>query len=269
MPELPEVETVRAGLERILLGAVILRAEARRADLRTRIPPLTPLAGRRITAVRRRAKYLILATDGPAVLNHLGRTGLWREEPAPVPPRAHDHIVLQLADGRRAVFNDARRFGVFDLCRPDGGHAALDDLGPEPLEAGFDGAVLATAARRHRRAAIKAVIMDQRVVVGVGNIYASEACFRAGIRPGLAAGRVAAPRLGRLAAEIRAVLAEAIAKGGSTIDDYRHVNGLSGLFQNEFAVYGRAGEPCRRCATPIRSRAIAGRSTFWCQRCQA
>jgi formamidopyrimidine-DNA glycosylase len=265
MPELPEVETVRAGLERLLAGARIRRARALRKDLRTDIPDLAALAGASITAVRRRAKYLLIDTTGPGILNHLGMTGQWREG---AEVRAHDHVELLLADGRRIVFNDARRFGLFELCRPDGGHAALDGLGPEPLGDGFDGAVLRAAARRHRRSALKAMIMDQRVVVGVGNIYASEACFRAGIRPGTAAGRVAGPRLDRLVAEIRGVLAEAIAKGGSTIGDYRQVNGLSGLFQNEFAVYGRAGEDCRVCRSPIRQSVIGGRSSFWCPRCQ-
>ncbi len=265
MPELPEVETVRAGLQQLLGGARIVRALARRPDLRTSIPDLSVLAGTAIGAVRRRAKYLLIDCGPHTILNHLGMTGQWRESNG---RRSHDHVELMLADGRTVAFNDARRFGLFELCRPDGGHAAIDDLGPEPLEAGFDAAVLRAAARRHRRSPIKAMIMDQRVVVGVGNIYASEACFRTGIRPGTAAGRVGGPRLDRLTSEIRKVLAEAIAKGGSTIDDYRHVNGLSGLFQNEFFVYGRAGEACHRCRSLIRSRTIAGRSTFWCPRCQ-
>ncbi len=265
MPELPEVETVRAGLERLLVGSRLRQARALRADLRTPIPDLGGLAGRRITAVRRRAKYLLIDCAGLTILNHLGMTGLWREV---VTPQVHDHVELELADGRLVAFNDARRFGLFELCRADGGHAALDRLGPEPLEPGFDGAVLRAASRRHRRAAIKAVIMDQQVVVGVGNIYASEACFRAGLRPTLVAGRVSGPRLDRLAAEIRDVLTAAIAQGGSTIDNYRQVNGLSGLFQSSFAVYGRAGEACRVCAAVIRQRSVAGRSTFWCPRCQ-
>jgi formamidopyrimidine-DNA glycosylase len=265
MPELPEVETVRAGLERLLAGARIHRARALRKDLRTDIPDLAGLAGVAITAVRRRAKYLLLDTSGPTILNHLGMTGRWREG---AEVRPHDHVELLLADGRRIAFNDARRFGLFELCRADRGHHALDQLGPEPLDAGFTGLVLRAAARRHRRSALKAMIMDQRVVVGVGNIYASEACFRAGLRPGLAAGRIGGARLDRLAAEIRSVLAEAIAKGGSTIDDYRQVNGLSGLFQNQFAVYGRTGEACRVCGSLIRQSVIGGRSSFWCPRCQ-
>ncbi len=265
MPELPEVETVRTGLQQLLGGARIARARALRPDLRTPIPDLSCLVGTIVRTVRRRAKYLLIDCGPYTILNHLGMTGLWRES---LKPRAHDHVEFTLDDGRLVAFNDARRFGLFELCRPDGGHHALDALGPEPLESGFTSEVLRAAARRHRKAAIKALIMDQQVVVGVGNIYASEACFRSGIRPGTAAGRVAGPRLDRLMAEIRSVLTEAIAKGGSTIDDYRHVNGLSGLFQNEFFVYGRAGEPCRRCSHLIRQRTIGGRSTFWCPRCQ-
>lgn len=258
---------MRAGLERLLAGAVIRRARARRADLRTGIPDLRRLDGRRVAGVRRRAKYLLIDTDGPTILNHLGMTGRWHE-PAGGAPGLHDHVILELTDGRTLAFNDARRFGVFEFCRADGGHDALDRLGPEPLSAAFAGDILRAAAARHRRAPIKAVIMDQAVVVGVGNIYAAESLFRAGIAPALAAGRVRGERLDRLAAEIRAVLSEAIAKGGSTIDDYRQVNGLSGLFQNSFAVYGRDGQPCSACGTAIRVRAIGGRSSFWCPRCQ-
>jgi len=265
MPELPEVETVRAGLQALLVGAVIHRARARRRDLRTPIPALTRLAGRRITAVRRRAKYLLIDCDGLTILNHLGMTGRWRTDAT---AQKHDHVELHLADGRRVAFNDSRRFGLFELCRPDGTHPALAELGPEPLEAGFTAAVLRDAARRHRRAPIKALIMDQRVVVGVGNIYASESCFRAGIRPTRPAGRLRGEELDALNGRIREVLAEAIATGGSTIDDYCQVNGLSGLFQTRFNVYDRTGEPCRVCGAAIRQKAVAGRSTFWCPICQ-
>lgn len=269
MPELPEVETVRAGLERLLVGAVIARAEPRRADLREPFPRglRTRLAGRRVLAVRRRAKYLLIDTDGPVLLNHLGMTGVWREAPAD-DLRTHDHLILHLADGRRVVFNDPRRFGLVGLCRADGGHAALDGLGPEPLAEAFTAAHLAAACLRHRRAPIKTVIMDQAVVVGVGNIYAAESLFRSGIRPTLPAGRLHEPRLGRLVAEIRAVLGEAIAAGGSSIDDFRHVNGLSGRFQHDFRVYGRAGQPCRVCGAVLVGKAIGGRASVWCRSCQ-
>jgi formamidopyrimidine-DNA glycosylase len=264
MPELPEVETVRTGLERLLVGAVIARVETRRADLRQPFPRdlARRLAGRTITAVRRRAKYLLIDCAGTVLLNHLGMTGVWRLAAAG-DERSHDHLVLHLGDGRRVVFNDPRRFGLVGLCRADGGHAALDELGPEPLAADFTAGHLAAQLARHRRAPIKAVIMDQRVVVGVGNIYAAESLFRSGIRPTLAAERSA-----RLVAEIRAVLTAAIAAGGSSIDDFRHVNGLSGLFQTTFKVYGRAGQPCRTCGAILRGMAIAGRASVWCPECQ-
>lgn len=269
MPELPEVETVRAGLERLLAGAEVARVRLNRADLREPMPRNlgARLAGRRIVAVRRRAKYLLIATDGPVILNHLGMTGVWRQA-ADGDVRTHDHVELHLADGRRVVFNDPRRFGLLDLCRADGGHAALDDLGPEPLGDGFTADQLAVQLLRHRRAPVKAVIMDQRVVVGVGNIYAAESLFRAGIRPTTPAGRLRPDRIERLVAEIRSVLAEAIAAGGSSIDDFRHVNGLSGLFQNDFRVYGRAGQPCRACSAVLKGRTIAGRASVWCPSCQ-
>jgi formamidopyrimidine-DNA glycosylase len=269
VPELPEVETVRAGLQRLLGRATIARVVLNRRDLRTPFPRdlASALAGRRVRRVRRRAKYLLIDTDGPGLLCHLGMTGVWRLAPE-ADRRTHDHAELHLADGRRVVFNDPRRFGLLDLLREGDRHPALDGLGPEPLGDGFDAAWLAERFATRRRGAVKAVIMDQAVVVGVGNIYAAESLFRSGIRPGLPAGRVSRPRIDRLVAEIRAVLAEAIKAGGSSIDDFRHVNGLSGLFQNDFRVYGRKGEPCRVCGTAIRAAMIGGRSSFWCPTCQ-
>lgn len=269
MPELPEVETVRTGLERLVGGAVIASAIRHRATLRTQLPRdlAARLRGRRILALRRRAKYLLIVTDGPTILSHLGMTGAWRLAPAG-DRGPHDHVELHLQDGRRLVFSDPRRFGLLEFCRQDGGHPALDDLGPEPLAPEFTTAVLAGRLQRHRRAAIKAVIMDQRVVVGVGNIYAAESLFRAGIRPATPAGRLRPERLARLVAEIRRVLAEAIAAGGSSIDDFHHVNGQSGRFQHTFAVYGRAGLPCPICATVLVGRPIGGRASVWCPRCQ-
>lgn len=256
---------MRTGLELALRGATIATARRLRPDLRTPIPALGILAGAMVHGVRRRAKYLLIDCDGAVVLNHLGMTGMWRVDGR---RREHDHVELRLADGRRLAFNDARRFGLLELCRADGGHPALDALGPEPLADAFTGAVLAAAAARHPRCAVKALIMDQRVVAGVGNIYASEACFRAGIRPLRSAGALARNGYDRLAEAIRVILAEAIAAGGSTIGDYRQVNGMSGRFQHRFAVYGRTGQPCQACGTAISTTAIAGRSTFWCRSCQ-
>lgn len=263
MPELPEVETVRRGLAALLIGARIARASALRPDLRRPIPDLSPLSGRTCRALRRRGKYLLIDADGLVLVNHLGMTGTWRLGDA---PQRHDHAMLELADGRCLRFSDPRRFGLLDLCDDPARHPLLAPLGPEPLD---DRAWEALrAACRCRRAPIKAVLMDQRVLAGVGNIYAAEACFRAGIRPQRAAGTLAAATLQRLLAALRAVLEEAIAAGGSTIADYRAVNGLSGRFQHRFAVYGRAGQPCRACGATIRSGPLGGRGTCWCPRCQ-
>jgi len=272
LPELPEVETVRAGLVRLLgSGAVIARVRLTRADLRAPIPPRLParLRGQPITTVRRRAKYLLFDTPAVSLLCHLGMTGTWRLAPVG-DERTHDHCYLHLADGRRLAFRDPRRFGLLDLVEPgaEASHPALAGLGPEPLDA-------AAFTTRHlarrcagRRTAIKPVIMDQAVVVGVGNIYAAEALHRAGIRPTLAAGRVSGLRLAALVDAIRTVLGEAIAAGGSTISDFRQAGGGSGYFQTAFRVYGRAGKPCLACGAILRGRVLGGRATVWCPRCQ-
>jgi formamidopyrimidine-DNA glycosylase len=254
MPELPEVETVRTELDRLLAHQRIIRWERRRADLRTPIPAKLPIGP--VHGVRRRAKYLLLAVGDGTVLNHLGMTGVWAERTTIQP---HDHVRVHLADGRVLVFNDPRRFGLLELCRPDGGHAALDHLGPEPLSPAFTPDRLAG-----RRAPIKTVIMDQRVVVGVGNIYASESLLRAGIRP--MRRRLTAAERERLATCIRSVLTEAIQAGGSSIDDFRHVNGLSGRFQQTLLVYNRT--QCGRCGGRVRQTTIGGRSSWWCPACQ-
>ena len=266
MPELPEVETVRAGLERLLAGACIRRVTPLRADLRLPIGDLSALAGRRVLAVRRRAKYLILDTDGSGLLCHLGMTGSWRLAEAG-DERPHDHCHLDLDDGRRLVFRDPRRFGVLALIPEGTSHPLLADLGIEPLDPGFDGHHLATLGHG-RRTAVKAFIMDQAIVVGVGNIYAQEALFRAGIRPGLAAGRLTRARWQVLCGHIRTILAEAIAAGGSTISDFRQAGGEHGWFQHTFRVYDRGGQPCLACGGILRSGRIGGRGTTWCPRCQ-
>ena len=269
VPELPEVETVRAGLQRLLAGSVIARARAMRKDLRKPMPRdlASQLAGRTVRGVRRRAKYLLIDTDGPGLLCHLGMTGVWRLAPEG-DQKMHDHVVLELKDGRRVVFNDPRRFGLIDLLRHGDRHPALDALGPEPLSTAFDTDVLFSAFQRHRRAPVKAVIMDQAVVVGVGNIYAAESLFRSGIHPLRAAGRITKTRVERLVGVIREVLSEAIAAGGSSIDDFRHVNGLSGRFQHTFRVYGREGQACSMCKSTLKGRVIGGRASVWCPRCQ-
>lgn len=273
MPELPEVETVRSGLT-TLLGSTarIDRVELRRDDLRAPIPSSLPerLRGQPILAVRRRAKYLLWDTPAATLLCHLGMTGTWRLA-ATGDERDHDHCVIHLTDGRRLVFRDPRRFGLLDVIEPghDASHPRLRALGPEPLDATtFTGAALHVATRG-RRSALKAMIMDQAVVVGVGNIYAAEALFRAGLRPTLAAGRLTRSGAERLVEAIRTVLTAAIAAGGSTISDFRQAGGDGGYFQHDFRVYGRAGSPCVVCAAVLRHAVVAGRSTVWCPRCQA
>ncbi len=272
MPELPEVETVRAGLERLLgRNAVIRSIVLQRADLRAPIPPGLParLRGAPITAVRRRAKYLLFDTPRGSLLSHLGMTGTWREAP-PGDERVHDHCYLHLADGRRLAFRDPRRFGLLDLVEPGGeaSHPRLVDLGPEPLdEAGFTVDYL-LALCRGRKQAIKPLIMDQQVVVGVGNIYAQEALFRAGVRPTRPAGTVKRDSMAVLVGHIRTVLREAITAGGSTISDFRQAGGDGGYFQHNFQVYDRAGQACVVCRTPLHGAVVGGRGTTWCRKCQ-
>ena len=268
MPELPEVETVRRGLEPLLVGAVITRVVLMRRDLRTTIPRdfASRLAGQRVSAIRRRAKYLLIDTPAATALCHLGMTGTWRLAP-PGDERPHDHCYIELEGGRRLAFRDPRRFGQLDLVGPGDRHPSLDHLGPEPLGDGFTATYLRERLRG-RTQAVKALIMDQAIVVGVGNIYAQEACFRAALRPAVPAGGVPLARLALLVGEIRAVLTAAIAAGGSTISDFRQAGGDSGYFQHDFKVYDRAGQPCVVCTTSLRGKVIAGRSTVWCPTCQ-
>ncbi len=264
MPELPEVEIVRSGLERLLSGAAVAGIDLHRRDVRRPMPASLRTLSGPVRAVRRRAKYLCIDLDGGGILCHLGMTGSWR---VAVDVRPHDHATVRLADGRRLVYNDPRRFGVLDRLRPDGGHPDLDGLGHEPLSDDFTGAALA-ACFADRRGPVKPALMDQGLVVGVGNIYAAESLFRAGIDPRTPAGSLRRPRLDRLAHCVREVLAEAIAAGGSSISDFRHAGGEEGWFQHAFRVYGRGGEPCLTCGTVLRGMALGGRATVWCPRCQ-
>ena len=270
MPELPEVETTRRGIEPWLVGRQIDRLIVRERRLRWRIPAslAARLRGVRIRGVGRRAKYLLVATDAGTLIAHLGMSGSLRVMPAEAPPLAHDHYDLVLDSGRCLRFNDPRRFGCLLFTAGDPArHRLIRHLAPEPLEPGFDGAHLWRSARG-RRVSIKHFVMDSHVVVGVGNIYASEALYRAGIRSGLAAGRVSRARMAALAAAIREVLSEAIGVGGTTLRDYVDPGGMPGYFSRKLFVYEREGKPCRRCRTPIRRFTQGARSTYWCPRCQ-
>ena len=272
MPELPEVETVRAGLEDLLKNHPrITRVELKRKDIRFPIPKELPkrLEGETIVAVHRRAKYLLLETPHAILLSHLGMTGSWRIAP-PGTEDKHDHCYIELSDGRRLAFRDPRRFGLLDLVEPgrEEGHPRLKGLGVEPLDEEKFTADYLFGFSRKRKVPLKAFIMDQRVVVGVGNIYASEALFRAGIKPTRATGRLKAEEAKRLVESIREVLRESIEAGGSSISDYRQASGEEGGFQNRFKVYDRAKEPCPTCRSPIASKVIGGRSTYWCKDCQ-
>ena len=270
MPELPEVETTRRGLEPVLAGRRIARAVVRNRAMREPVP-LTlerKLRGAVIRSVERRAKYLLIRCDRGTLIVHLGMSGRLWVISADAPVQAHDHFDLVLESGATVRLRDPRRFGL--VLWQDAGaalHPLLAHLGPEPIDGAFTGAHLYRRTR-NRSAAIKQVIMDAAVVVGVGNIYASEALFRAGINPKLAARRIGRERCEALAHHIRATLEDAIRAGGSTLRDYVGSNGEAGYFQNEHLVYGRAGEPCRHCGSLVRELRQGQRSTFYCPRCQ-
>ena len=269
MPELPEVETTRAGLAPHLIGRTVAAVTLRRPDLRWPIPPevAARLPGQRIEAIRRRAKYLLLDTAAGSALLHLGMSGSLRVLAPEVPVRAHDHVDIALDSGQVLRFNDPRRFGCLLWQPVDTVHPLLAALGPEPLDADFDGAYL-FAASRGRRAPVKAFLMDQRIVVGVGNIYVAEALYAAGISPLREAGRISRERYVRLAAEIRRILAYAIGRGGTTLRDFISPDGAPGYFEQELSAYGRGGQPCPGCGAPLRQATIAQRTTVWCPRCQ-
>jgi formamidopyrimidine-DNA glycosylase len=270
MPELPEVETTRRGIRPALRGRMIEAFELREARLRWRVDPdlVRELPGQRVRDVRRRAKYLLIELDRGTLIAHLGMSGSLRVLPPAEALKAHDHYDLLLDSGRCLRFNDPRRFGSLLYVRgaPDE-HPLLAGLGPEPLEHDFNEGYLASLARA-RRVSIKQFLMDQRVVVGVGNIYASEALFRAGIHPRRAAGRVSPLRLGRLVEAVRDVLGEAIRQGGTTLRDYVSADGSPGYFRQKLYVYERSGEPCRRCGAPVRHIVQGQRSTYFCPACQ-
>ncbi|MGS1095672.1 bifunctional DNA-formamidopyrimidine glycosylase/DNA-(apurinic or apyrimidinic site) lyase [Aquamicrobium terrae] len=295
MPELPEVETVRRGLQPVLEGARIVRVEARRPDLRFPLPErfAERLDSRTVTALGRRAKYLTMhVEDGPVLICHLGMTGSFRIEDGAETATpgsfhyerskdsAHDHVIFDVVSATQArhriVFNDPRRFGfmLFSETPPDE-HPMLAGLGVEPTGNALDADLLATLFR-NRKAPLKAALLDQRMIAGLGNIYVCEALWRAGLSPLRAAGTIAVPgrkaaaQREKLAASIRAVIADAIAAGGSSLRDYMHTDGSLGYFQHSFAVYDREGEPCPTpgCNGHVERIVQSGRSTFYCRACQ-
>ena len=267
MPELPEVETTVRGLAHVLDGRRIERVEARRPDLRHALPVDLGqrLTGARVIGLRRRAKYGLIDTDrGDTLVFHLGMSGHWRIDPSDI--GKHDHLLIDTGEGRRLALNDARRFGSLDLVRTDelAEWPPFKALGPEPFD------VDAREFQRRlagRSAAIKLLLLDQRIVAGIGNIYVCEALYRAGIHPKRAGGSVSLRRLQRLVPAIRDVLDEAIAAGGSTLKDFASPDGELGYFSKSFAVYDREGQPCG-CGGTVKRIVQGGRSTFFCPKCQ-
>ena len=280
MPELPEVETVRRGLAPVMEGFTISAASVNRPDLRWPFPPQMAerLTGQTVTALRRRSKYILAdLSSGETLIIHLGMSGrmlisgqmlgqFYENHPAPA---KHDHVVLDMDNGTRVTFNDARRFGAMDLtATPDTEkHWLIKDIGPEPLGNAFSESTL-KARLKGRATPIKTALLDQKNVAGLGNIYVCEVLHRAGIDPTTLSGKLSGPRVASLVPIIRAVLTEAIDAGGSSLRDYRQADGELGYFQHTFRVYDRQGAPCTTCATPIARIVQSGRSTFYCPLCQ-
>jgi formamidopyrimidine-DNA glycosylase len=270
MPELPEVETTRRGLAPHVEGRRIVAVVVRDPRLRWPVPADLDkrLVGQQVQKVRRRAKYLIFDLDRGHLLVHLGMSGRLTRLPRATAVKKHDHVDIVFDDGYAMRLTDPRRFGaVLWLETPAESHALLKDLGMEPLEAGFTGDALRRKAKG-RSVSVKQFLMNGGIVTGVGNIYASEALFQAGIDPGRSSARISAARWDRLAEAVRSTLSRAIRSGGSTLRDFASAEGRPGYFQNRHAVYGREGKPCRTCKTPIRARRQGQRSTFYCPRCQ-
>ncbi len=283
MPELPEVETVLRGLEPVIVGAQIIRAEVNRPDLRWPFPHSMAkrLQGARVLSLRRRSKYIMAAlSTGETLLIHLGMSGriLLQHQSTPgvfhrscVPQNAHDHVILHFNNGETVIFNDPRRFGAMDLINTDEveKHWLLIHLGPEPLGNSFHGNYLASKLHG-RKLTVKSALLDQKIVSGLGNIYVCEALFRAGISPKRKAGHISKTRLDILVRVIRDVLSAAIASGGSSLRDFRQTDGELGYFQHTFQVYDRAGEACLRdgCEGVISRVSQSGRSSFYCPQCQ-
>lgn len=270
MPELPEVETTRRGIEPHLPGRSVLAVTLRAARLRFPLEQslCTDLPGRRFKAVARRGKYLLLTMDGGTLLIHLGMSGHLHLSAPGSPAGKHDHFELALDNGNLLRLNDPRKFGtVLWLAGDPGSHPLLAGLGPEPLDDRFSTEYLYGITRK-RKAAIKTVLMNSRLVVGVGNIYANEALFHARIAPSRQAGRLTQSECGRLVVAVKKTLAEAIERGGTSLRDYVDVDGNPGYFGLNLLVYGREGERCLVCLTPLQQSRLGGRATCWCPHCQ-
>jgi formamidopyrimidine-DNA glycosylase len=270
MPELPEVETTRRGIAPHVAGRHVAALHVYDRRLRWPVPSNlgSRLRGRQIDRIDRRSKYLLFRLGADTLLIHFGMTGSLRVFQQAPARRTHDHVDIVLDDGTTLRYHDPRRFGaMLWVSGPAERHPLLRDLGPEPLDRAFDAKYL-WQATRHRRTAIKLALMDNRLVVGVGNIYANESLFRAGIRPGMAAERLSQPRAARLVLEVRNTLTDAIAKGGSTLRDYVDAQGDPGYFQLDYFVYGREGAQCRVCGSAVKSTRHGQRATFYCPRCQ-
>ncbi len=270
MPELPEVETTRLGLAPHLEGRTVSAVVVREPRLRWPVPGTlrAELTGKVVRKVQRRGKYLLLRADNGTAILHLGMSGSLRIIPADCAPEKHDHVDLVLDSGLALRLNDPRRFGAVLWTRDEpADYWLLTNLGPEPLGDQFDGDYLSRRLQG-RRAAIKTSLMDSRIVAGVGNIYASESLYLAGIHPKRAAGRIASARLRILASAVKSVLQDAIRAGGTTLRDFTLVDGQPGYFQQHLKVYDREDEPCDRCGAPIRTAVIAQRATYYCVKCQ-
>lgn len=269
MPELPEVETTCRGLAPHILGKCITGVVLRRERLRWPVPfdIVAQLPGRKITGIERRAKYLLMHTKAGSALWHLGMSGSLRVLDASSPPGKHDHVDVQFRGARILRFTDPRRFGCLLWQAPGETHPLLQNLGPEPLSGNFDGAYLFHRSRG-KTVAVKSFLMNQAVVVGVGNIYAAESLFRAGISPLREAGSLSLARYVRLAEAIKHILAQAIARGGTTLRDFISPDSEPGYFEQELDVYGREGLPCKRCGRALRASRVNQRAGAWCGYCQ-
>ncbi len=270
MPELPEVETTRRGIKPFIIGPVINRVDIRQAQLRWPIPEILKrcLPGQRFSSIDRRGKYILMHTKVGSVISHLGMSGSLRIVNIETQPRKHDHFDIVFENNQCLRFHDPRRFGCMLWTTASAfKHPLIKNLGIEPMSSEFDGHYLYRQATG-RSIAIKNLLMDSRIVVGIGNIYANEALFRAGINPKRAAGRIAKTRLEILAKAATEILSDAISQGGTTLRDFVNEAGRPGYFQQTLNVYGRRGEPCPKCTAPLRYDRVGQRSTFYCRRCQ-